>query len=117
MSANSKTSKAITFVQNSSTQNNNFSSLVGQGNSPLNWAKATVTLNRLNHAPELTGTTAILPDGIQNTDYAILTSDLLKDFTDADHDALSVTNPAVTHGASTQTADGGIFTPEKYFHR
>ncbi|WP_374566179.1 VCBS domain-containing protein, partial [Nitrosomonas sp.] len=46
----------------------------GQGDSPLNWAKATVTLSGLNHAPELTGTTAILANGTQNTDYKILAS-------------------------------------------
>jgi hypothetical protein len=87
----------------------------GQGNSPLNWAKATVTLNGLNHAPELTGTAAILPGGTQNTGYAILASDLLQGFTDSDHDELSVANLTVTHGALTQTADGWIFTPENNF--
>ncbi len=88
---------------------------VGQGNSPLHWAKATVTLNGMNHAPELTGTTAVLPEGAQNTDYTILASDLLKGFTDADHNELSVDNLTVTHGALTQTADGWIFTPENNF--
>lgn len=88
---------------------------VGQGNSLLNWAKATVTLNGLNHVPELTGTTAILPEGTQNTGYAILASDLLQGFTDADHDELSIANLTATHGALTQTADGWIFTPENNF--
>lgn len=88
---------------------------VGQGDSPLNWAKATVKLQGLNHAPELTGTAAILPNGTQNTDYKILTSDLLNGFTDADHDELSIANLTVTHGSLTQTADGWIFTPENNF--
>ena len=85
---------------------------LGQGDSPLNWAKATVTLNGLNHEPELTGTAAILPTGTKNADYKILTSDLLQGFTDADNDALSIINLTATHGLLTETADGWIFTPE-----
>ncbi|SDW91348.1 Ig-like domain-containing protein [Nitrosomonas oligotropha] len=88
---------------------------VGQGNSPLSWAKATVTLNGLNHAPELTGTTAILPNGTENTGYEILTSDLLKGFTDADKDEITIKNLLVTHGTLTETATGWIFTPESNF--
>jgi len=88
---------------------------VGQGNSPLSWAKATVTLNGLNHAPELTGTTAILPNGTENTGYEILTSDLLKSFTDADKDEIAIKNLTVTHGSLTETASGWIFTPESNF--
>lgn len=88
---------------------------VGQGNSPLSWAKATVTLNGLNHAPELTGTTAILPNGTENTGYEILTSDLLKGFTDADKDEITIKNLLVTHGTLTETAIGWIFTPETNF--
>ncbi|MER0203369.1 MAG: hypothetical protein DU480_05800 [Nitrosomonas sp.] len=88
---------------------------VGQGNSPLSWAKATVTLNGLNHAPELTGTTAILPNGTENTGYEILTSDLLKGFTDADKDEITIKNLLVTHGTLTETATGWIFTPENNF--
>ncbi|MBX9917040.1 MAG: Ig-like domain-containing protein [Nitrosomonas sp.] len=88
---------------------------VGQGNSPLSWAKATVTLNGLNHAPELTGTTAILPNGTENTGYEILTSDLLKGFTDADKDEITIKNLLVTHGTLTETATGWTFTPESNF--
>ena len=88
---------------------------VGQGNSPLSWAKATVTLNGLNHAPELTGTTAILPNGTENTGYEILTSDLLKGFTDVDKDEITIKNLLVTHGTLTETATGWIFTPENNF--
>jgi methionine-rich copper-binding protein CopC len=88
---------------------------IGQGNSPLSWAKATVTLNGLNHVPELTGTTAILPNGTENTDYEILTSDLLKGFTDADKDEIAIKNLTVSHGSLTETANGWIFTPENNF--
>ncbi|UJP00940.1 MAG: Ig-like domain-containing protein, partial [Nitrosomonas sp.] len=88
---------------------------VGQGNSPLSWAKATVTLNGLNHAPELTGTTAILPNGTENTGYEILASDLLKGFTDADKDEIAIKNLSVTHGTLAETANGWIFTPENDF--
>ncbi|MDV6347255.1 Ig-like domain-containing protein [Nitrosomonas sp. Is35] len=88
---------------------------VGQGNSPLSWAKATVTLNGLNHAPELTGTTAILPNGTENTGYEILASDLLKGFTDIDKDEIAIQNLSVTHGTLTETATGWIFTPESNF--
>ncbi|MXS84179.1 Ig-like domain-containing protein, partial [Nitrosomonas oligotropha] len=88
---------------------------VGQGNSPLSWAKATVTLNGLNHAPELTGTTAILPNGTENTGYEIQASDLLKGFTDADKDEIAIKNLSVTHGTLAETATGWIFTPENDF--
>ncbi|MBL8499932.1 MAG: Ig-like domain-containing protein [Nitrosomonas sp.] len=88
---------------------------VGQGNSPLSWGKATVTLNGLNHAPELTGTTAILPNGTENTGYEILASDLLKGFTDADKDEIAIKNLSVTHGTLAETANGWIFTPENDF--
>jgi len=88
---------------------------VGQGNSPLSWAKATVTLNGLNHVPELTGTTAILPNGTENTGYEILASDLLKGFTDADKDEIAIKNLSVTHGTLAETANGWIFTPENDF--
>ncbi|MGZ0020237.1 Ig-like domain-containing protein [Nitrosomonas sp. wSCUT-2] len=87
----------------------------GQGSSPLNWAKATVTLSGLNHAPELTGTTVILPSGTKNTDYKILTRDLLQGFTDADNDSLSIINLTATHGSLTETTDGWIFTPEENY--
>jgi methionine-rich copper-binding protein CopC len=87
----------------------------GQGDSPLNWAKATVTLSGLNHAPELTGTTAILANGTQNTDYKILASDLLQGFTDADNDSLSIINLTATHGLLTETAGGWVLTPEESY--
>ncbi|OQW41227.1 MAG: hypothetical protein A4S08_02555 [Proteobacteria bacterium SG_bin4] len=88
---------------------------LGQGDSPLNWAKATIALNGLNHAPELTGTTAVLPNGTKNTDYKILTSDLLQGFTDADNDPLSIINLTANHGSLTETDDGWIFTPEENY--
>jgi len=88
---------------------------LGQGDSPLNWAKATVTLSGLNHAPELTGTTAILANGTQNTDYKILASDLLQGFTDADNDSLSIINLTATHGLLTETAGGWVLTPEESY--
>jgi len=88
---------------------------VGQGNSPLNRATATVKLSGLNHAPELTGTASILSNGTKNTDYTILASDLLKGFTDADSDQLSVKNLTATHGSLTETSDGWLFSPENNF--
>jgi len=84
---------------------------IGHGNSPLSWATATVTLNGLNHVPELTGTTAILPNGAENTGYEILASDLLKGFTDADKDEIAIKNLTVSHGSLAETANGWIFTP------
>ncbi|NBQ69869.1 MAG: hypothetical protein EBU46_14025, partial [Nitrosomonadaceae bacterium] len=74
-----------------------------------------MTLNGLNHAPELTGTAAILPNGTENTGYEILASDLLKGFTDADKDEIAIKNLSVTHGTLAETATGWIFTPESNF--
>jgi len=65
-----------------------------------------LTLAPVNDAPVLTGTPATLADGTENVPYTVTASDLLAGWSDADGDALSVSDLAVDHGSVTANGNG-----------
>ena len=83
-----------------------------QGVGPLHRATATVKINGVNDAPELTGTQALLPAGGANKLYTILAADLLTGYTDPENDPLSIIGILASHGTLTEIADGWLLTPE-----
>lgn len=71
----------------------------------------------LNTAPQLTGTKAVLSDGIEDTAYTVSATDLLKGWTDIDEDVLSIKNLVVDHGAVTDNGDGTYtYTPDENYN-
>ncbi|BAY79100.1 hemolysin-type calcium-binding region (plasmid) [Nostoc linckia NIES-25] len=68
---------------------------------------ATLTFNlaAVNDAPTLTGTAAILSNGVEDTAYTITTTSLLEGFTDVDGDILSVSNLTAINGTVTKNGD------------
>ncbi len=74
-------------------------------------------LAAVNDNPELTGSQALLADGLENSDYWIFASDLLIGFSDVDGDILSIANLTVDNGTLTQTtSDLWTLTPNaNYF--
>jgi len=75
-----------------------------------------LTINNVNVAP--TGTpSAALTDGIENTPYTVLVSDLLQGFSDVDGDALSVINLKTYQGVLVDNENGTYtFTPHVNFN-
>ena len=59
-----------------------------------------------NNAPMLSGTKAVFGDGVEDTAYTILDSQLRTGFTDDDGDALVIMNLVSDHGDITDNGDG-----------
>ena len=77
----------------------------------------TVTIHGSNDAPELTGAQPTLDGGTEEQHYTIDEADLLAGFTDAEGDALSVSNLSVDNGTLHDNGDGTwTFTPNADFH-
>ena len=76
------------------------------GGNPDASATLSIAIADINDAPVLTGTKATLADGTEDTAYAIVTSDLLTGFTDADGDTLSITGLTAANGTLTNNGNG-----------
>ena len=59
-----------------------------------------------NNNPLLTGTKAVLADGLQNNNYTIIHDQLLQGFTDPDGDSLSVTSITANNGTLVHNNNG-----------
>jgi VCBS repeat-containing protein len=72
----------------------------------------TITINGANDAPVLTGTSATLANGTEDTAYTLTAASLLAGFTDVDSDTLSITGLTATNGTLTDNSNGTwTFTP------
>ena len=71
------------------------------------------SLAPINDAPALTGAQAVLPNGMQGSPYALSTGDLLSGFSDADSDALNISDLRADHGVLADNFDGTfVFMPD-----
>ncbi|NBQ70666.1 MAG: hypothetical protein EBU46_18265, partial [Nitrosomonadaceae bacterium] len=75
----------------------------------------TITVNAVNDAPQLTGVAATLADGTENTSYGVLSSDLLRGWSDIENDSLRVQNLTADHGLVIDNG-GGSFTIQPDTH-
>jgi uncharacterized delta-60 repeat protein len=83
----------------------------GQGGTTA--AQQSFTLALVNDGPPAGSASAALPDGLEDTAYALVAADLLRGFTDMDGDLLSVTSLTATHGSLVANGTGiWTFTPE-----
>jgi hypothetical protein len=76
-----------------------------------------LVIDDVNRAPILTSTPAVLADGAEDQAYTIKLSDLLKGYSDADGDTLSVINLSANNGVLTANQDNTFtFTPDANFN-
>ena len=76
---------------------------------------ANLTVNPVNDAPKLTGQQATLENGIEDTSYTIIASDLLQGYSDADGDTLSVDSPATNGSLHAKTYNS--IHPSEYINK
>ncbi len=69
-----------------------------------------------NVAPTLTGSSASLVNGTEDTTYAITTASLIQGFSDVANDTLSVSDVTSNQGTIIATATGYDFTPNADFN-
>ena len=79
-------------------------------------ASVSLTVNAVNDAPIITGDKAVLADGQEDVAYIIKEADLLKGYTDADGDSLSVKDLKASNGTLTKNNNNTwTFTPSNNF--
>ncbi|HMI41468.1 MAG TPA: VCBS domain-containing protein, partial [Sphingomicrobium sp.] len=87
------------------------------GNGGSDTQNVTVTVNGTNDAPVLTGPTAVLAAGTEDTSYTIYESDLLAGYTDVDGGDLRVSSLTAVNGILTDNLDGTwTFAPVHNFN-
>ncbi|ANL45813.1 serralysin-like metalloprotease domain-containing protein [Rhizobium phaseoli] len=80
-------------------------------------ATQSFTLDAVNDAPVLSGSTATLAAGSEDTPYTISAADLLAGFSDVDGDQLSVSGLTANHGALVNNNNGTwTFTPDANYN-
>ncbi|MFB2602223.1 cadherin-like domain-containing protein [Rhizobium phaseoli] len=80
-------------------------------------ATQSFTLDAVNDAPVLSGSTATLAAGSEDTPYTISAADLLAGFSDVDGDQLSVAGLTANHGALVNNNNGTwTFTPDANYN-
>jgi Ca2+-binding RTX toxin-like protein len=74
-------------------------------------------VDAVNDAPVLSGSQAVLADGMEDSTYTITTAELLEGFADLDGNTLSTANLSVDHGSVADNGDGTFtITPEANFN-
>jgi hypothetical protein len=87
----------------------------GTVSTPATLSLAVAAVN--DGAPELTGTPAVLEEGTEDAYYTVTQEQLLQGYTDADGDALSVTDLTADHGSVWWNGDGSwTIVPEADYH-
>lgn len=118
------TSGAYSFAVNADTVNaltanttEDFTLQVSDGNGGTTSQTLTFNITGVNDAPALTGTPATLAAGTEDTAYMITATNLLKGFTDAENNPLSVSGLTATNGSLVNNNNGTFtFTPTRNFN-
>ncbi len=74
-----------------------------------------INIIAVNDAPSLTGTQAVLANGVEDTAYIVNKSELLFGFTDVDGDVIALSNVTSSNGVITDNGTTYTITPDADF--
>ena len=111
---------AVQFLDDGETLVLTFSVTVTDDSGALNNSDTkavAVTITGANDAPELTGTAASLPGGLEDNSYTVTQAQLLAGWTDVDEETLVASGLTATNGTVVANADGSYtITPSANYY-